>query len=325
VTKLNAAGSGLIYSTFLSGSVIRPFSETDRIEALALDSSGRAYVVGFTASSTFPQTAGAFGRGRDFFTVLSADGSLAEFSSLLPAGFASAGVAVGHGGDIHLLGPSGYASRIAAGGFTLPLLLGVANAADGLVAGKVSPSELIAIFGNGIGPDVPANLRLDPQGNVAKVLAGVEVRINGVPVPILYAQRDQINAVAPYWIFGSPAATLQIRREGAIVSESKLGVRYINPGVFRNFASGIGVTGDYPAAALNQDQTVNSEANPARYGSIVSIYATGFGPTRPVLNDGEISLVTMPRPEQEVGVESEPTPLEVLYAGQAPGIVAGVM
>jgi uncharacterized protein (TIGR03437 family) len=325
VTKVNAAGSDLLFSTFLSGGGSRPFAGTERAEGLALDSMGRAYITGVSDVATFPQTEGAFGRGGDFFTVLSADGASAEFSTLLPSGFASAAVALGPTGEIHLLGPSGYISRIAAGGFALPVLLGVANAGGGPVTGWVSPSELIAIFGNGIGPDEPANLRLDPQGNVGKSLAGIEVLIHGTAAPILYAQRDQINAVAPYWIFGSPAATLQIRRDGAIVSESKLGVRCVDPGVFRNFASGLGITGEYPAAALNQDQSVNSEANPARYGSIVTIYATGFGITDPPLHDGQISLDRLPAPWQTVAVELGLEPLEVLYAGQAPGLVAGVM
>jgi len=172
-------------------------------------------------------------------------------------------------------------SRLTGNEFTLPVLLGVANGAGSPVTGWVSPSELIAIFGNGIGPNEPVNLRLDPQGNVSKSLAGIEVRINGEPLPILYAQRDQINAVAPYWVYGSPAATLQIRQDGAVLSESKLGVRYVDPGIFRNFASGIGFSGDYPAAALNQDQTVHTAANPARYGSIRTICAHGFGITDP--------------------------------------------
>lgn len=54
VTKLNATGSSLVYSTFLHGSV------TDRPSAIALDSLGNAYVTGYTDSADFPTTAGAF-------------------------------------------------------------------------------------------------------------------------------------------------------------------------------------------------------------------------------------------------------------------------
>ncbi len=48
VTKVNPAGSGLVYSTFLSGGT------DDRGQGIAVDSAGNAVVVGVTASSNFP-------------------------------------------------------------------------------------------------------------------------------------------------------------------------------------------------------------------------------------------------------------------------------
>ncbi|MPZ74576.1 MAG: hypothetical protein GEU74_15380 [Nitriliruptorales bacterium] len=55
VTKLNATGSGLLYSTYLGGSL-----ELDRGDAVAVDSSGAMYVAGSTRSTDFPTTAGSF-------------------------------------------------------------------------------------------------------------------------------------------------------------------------------------------------------------------------------------------------------------------------
>src|SRR6185503_16137010 len=54
VTKLNASGSALIYSTFIGG------SDLDGGSAIALDSTGSVYVTGSTSSTDFPTTAGAF-------------------------------------------------------------------------------------------------------------------------------------------------------------------------------------------------------------------------------------------------------------------------
>ncbi len=48
VTKLNPAGTALVYSTFMGGSPI------SRLYGLALDASGNAYVAGYTFSTTFP-------------------------------------------------------------------------------------------------------------------------------------------------------------------------------------------------------------------------------------------------------------------------------
>ena len=49
VTKLNASGSGLVYSTFLGGG--RDFGN-----GITVDESGNAYVTGSTGSAGFPTT-----------------------------------------------------------------------------------------------------------------------------------------------------------------------------------------------------------------------------------------------------------------------------
>ncbi|MEA3190672.1 MAG: hypothetical protein QOD77_1254 [Thermoplasmata archaeon] len=54
VTKLNAAGNGLVYSTYLGG------TDSDTGTAIALDGSNNAYVTGYTGSNNFPITAGAY-------------------------------------------------------------------------------------------------------------------------------------------------------------------------------------------------------------------------------------------------------------------------
>jgi uncharacterized repeat protein (TIGR01451 family) len=54
VTKINAAGNAVVYSTYLGG------SGPDVALGVAVDSSGSAYVIGEESSSNFPVTAGAF-------------------------------------------------------------------------------------------------------------------------------------------------------------------------------------------------------------------------------------------------------------------------
>ena len=53
VTKLNAAGNVLLFSTYLGG------ADDDAANAIAVDSSGNVIVAGSTASSAFPTTSGA--------------------------------------------------------------------------------------------------------------------------------------------------------------------------------------------------------------------------------------------------------------------------
>jgi hypothetical protein len=81
VTKLEAAGNALIYSTYLGG------RDIDAAESICVDGRGAAYVAGFTASTNFP-TKNAYdstlsGAGDAFLTKFSPSGNIVEFSTYL--------------------------------------------------------------------------------------------------------------------------------------------------------------------------------------------------------------------------------------------------
>jgi hypothetical protein len=82
VTKVNATGTGLLYSILLGS------SNTESGHGVAVDGEGVAYVVGNTFSTDYPTTPGAFqttyGGQRDaFLTKLSAGGNQVFYSSFL--------------------------------------------------------------------------------------------------------------------------------------------------------------------------------------------------------------------------------------------------
>jgi beta-propeller repeat-containing protein len=60
VVKLNAAGSALIYATYLHGSTPAGCCPDDWVQAIAVDSSGNAYLAGTTETTNFPTTVGAY-------------------------------------------------------------------------------------------------------------------------------------------------------------------------------------------------------------------------------------------------------------------------
>jgi murein DD-endopeptidase MepM/ murein hydrolase activator NlpD len=107
VTKLNTSGSALVYSTYLGGN-----SEEHAI-GIAVDSSGNAYVTGFTGSTNFP-TANAFqatfgGDMHDaFVTKLNTSGSALVYSTYLGGNNADIGlaIAVDSSGNAHITGHS---------------------------------------------------------------------------------------------------------------------------------------------------------------------------------------------------------------------------
>jgi beta-propeller repeat-containing protein/HYDIN/CFA65/VesB family protein/centrosomal CEP192-like protein len=82
VTEVNAAGSALVFSTYLGG------AGRDRAFGLALDTSGNIYVAGDTQSTNFPTTSGAFqtsnaGNGDAFVSKLSPSGASLAYSTYL--------------------------------------------------------------------------------------------------------------------------------------------------------------------------------------------------------------------------------------------------
>jgi hypothetical protein len=104
VTKLNAAGNALFYSTYLGG------SGHDEVHGIAVDGAGNAYVTGST-SGGFPTTPSAyqttFGGGVDaFVTKLNAAGTDLVYSTYLPSSLQDEGhgIAVDGAGNAYVVG-----------------------------------------------------------------------------------------------------------------------------------------------------------------------------------------------------------------------------
>jgi uncharacterized protein (TIGR03437 family) len=196
---------------------------------------------------------------------------------------------------------------------------GIANAA-GYQGGGVAPGEIITIFGSAIGPPTLTTMRLNSAGLVDNSLADTRVLFDGVPAPLIYVWQNQNSAVVPYAVAGKLTTQAQVEYKGLKSEPVTLRVIPAIPGIFTLDSSGKG-----QAAALNEDATINSAANPARRGSIVVLYATGEGQTSPPGIDGKVASNVLPRPLLPVSVQLGGVPAEVLYAGAAPGLVAGVL
>jgi hypothetical protein len=93
VAKLNPAGSGLAYATFLGG------SDWDEGQAIAVDGAGSAYVTGWAESRDFPTTPGAFdasynGGGDAFVAKLNRAGSGLAYTTFLGGSDLDAGYGI---------------------------------------------------------------------------------------------------------------------------------------------------------------------------------------------------------------------------------------
>jgi uncharacterized protein (TIGR03437 family) len=212
-----------------------------------------------------------------------------------------------------------YASAPAVG--SKPLFIG-AGVVDGASAqaGAVSPGKVVVLYGNRLAPATPAGSQVS-NGLLTNSLAGAQVLFDGIPAPLLYSSAGQVGAIVPYGVDGKAGTQVTVKNGAATSDPVALPVVASAPGIFSVDLSGAG-----QGAILNQDQTVNSSANPAAAGSVVVIYATGEGQTMPAGIDGKFAAGPgYPAPELPVSVTIGGLPADVLYAGAAPTLVAGVM
>ena len=329
------------------------FAETPG--ALALDAAGNAYVTAYYgASFLYPVKNSLAACGSTLLGVFAPDGSVQQ-NTYLPGNATLPLIAVSADSAVFVLdvnvtdtsfaptqtGP--FPKNIAVVAALLHLspnanaqvlsLACIGNAAT-FMTGSIAPGEIVTLFGSGLGPQQGIQTQASLETPFPTEAAGVEVTFDGKPAPLLWVQDSQINAVVPWSVAGP---TTQVCAAHNKVNTNCLSrpVAAVSPGVF--------TVDGFTAAALNQDGTVNSAANPAPVGSAVSIFATGLGPINPPQADG--SLVGPPFPLNVYPVELEilppacvPPPSwaiwepqcptsssagSVTYAGPAPYLIAG--
>jgi uncharacterized protein (TIGR03437 family) len=137
---------------------------------------------------------------------------------------------------------------------------------------------------------------------------------------LLYVSATQLGAVVPYGVSGKNSVQVSVSVNGELSNSLALNVAAAAPGIFTQDASGSGA-----GAILNQDSGLNTAAQPADRGSVVSIYATGGGFLIPSLLDGTIVSNVLGKPVGAVTVSIGNEDAEVLYAGAAPGLISGML
>jgi uncharacterized protein (TIGR03437 family) len=205
-----------------------------------------------------------------------------------------------------------------------PVILGLANAAS-YAASPIAPGEIVTIAGTDIGPAASASLALDPNGNVATTLGGVQVLFGPWNAPLIYVSANQINAVVPYEVSQATDVAVQVRFGAQNSNLFPLAVTKTVPGIFAANGSGTG-----QAAALNGDYSYNGPTFPAAPGGVVVLCVTGEGQTSPAGATGKVTTVSAtgpltPQPLASVTATIAGLPAKVLFAGEEPFVVSGVM
>ena len=277
---------------------------------LAMDAYGNAYVLG-SPSVLYSVRDSLATCGTTLLSVIAPDGSLLQGTYVPHAAnvflaFLAPLIVTGPGSTLFLVVPADGSfaptrtGPFPAGSFgtnflqhlspntnaqTYPLAC-LGNAASYDSTSPLAPGEIVALFGNGLGPQEGIQTSATLQSPFPTKEGDVQVTFDGTPAPLMWVQDAQINAVVPWSL--TPGQTTQVCVSNNTVKTNCLTwpVAQTAPGVFT-------VDGVY-AAALNQDGTINSAENPAPQGSVVTVFATGLGPIAPPQADG--SLVGLPLP-----------------------------
>jgi uncharacterized protein (TIGR03437 family) len=336
--------AGLAAGTYQGNIAFTPSGGTAQNVSVTLTVVGRAGLSISVSSLAFSYRTGDNPPASQTVSVTSTGGSLAFTTSASSSGWLAAAPASGStpASVTVSVNPTGlspsatpYAGTVtiaASGGSTqtvtvslvvtgaLPTLKAVVNAAS-YIGGAVSPGEIVTLFGDQIGPATQSTLTLDSNGKVSTTLGGVRVLFNGVPAPMIAVSASQVSAVVPYGMAGRVSTSVWVSYQGTTSNAMTVPVTTAAPGVFTLNASGSG-----PGAIVNQDGSINSPNSPASASSVVSLYVTGEGQTVPAGVDGSVTTPpTLPTPILPVAALIGGQPATILYAGGAPGLVAGVM
>jgi uncharacterized protein (TIGR03437 family) len=208
---------------------------------------------------------------------------------------------------------------VAASATSPPTLASVVNAASGL-ASAISPGEIITLYGTGLGLTTPQVVTIPPGGRGGDVIAYTNVLIDNGTADLLYDSSGQLNVILPSGVGSTSTATVQVQIAGTFSTATwSIPLALSAPAIFTLSGSGIG-----PGAIVNQDGSINSASNPAPRGTAIQIYATGGGPTSPTSVAGDVASgaanLTLPVTLTIGGVNAQ-----VLYAGNAPGEVVGLV
>lgn len=347
VSRLNAAGSAALYSTYLGG------SGNDFGNSIALDSSGNIYLTGVTDSLDYPtldpiQPANSGGRCAlilgnfsfgftactdAFVTKLNPFGSGLIYSTYLggDGNDAGAGIAVGSDGSAYVTGTS------LSGAPNFPLLPGTQSSLAGVFVSKIVvsghapafsaasitnaasfttgfvPGSIITIFGSHL--NNAEGILVADRFPLPTELNGTVVKINGIPAPLLGVAnvngQQQINLVVPFEI--RFPATVIITNNGILSVPIRVDGLPFSPGIFT-------LGGTSGAIQHSADFSLVTPSNSARSGEVLIIYATGLGPVEPPV-DASMPAPASP-PSRTVNtpiVAVNGVPAEVLFSGLAPG------
>jgi uncharacterized protein (TIGR03437 family) len=215
----------------------------------------------------------------------------------------------------------------------------ITNAAS-YTPGAISPGEIIAIFGDNIGPMPAVGLSIS-NGFVQTSLGGVTVTIDGQAAPIVYASTSQVSVQVPYEVtLGTQAQgtgkTFVLTYGTATPAQTIVDTVPTAPGLFTLNSSGVGAALVLNYNSVSGDYSINSKTNAAAIGSTVVFFLTGEGDYASSAYSPETGFIVPLTPPAMTGAYPELGTLPTVsiggtvattvdYAGPIPGSMLGLL
>ena len=352
VAKVNPLGTALVYAGYIGGSAF------DRSSGIAVDSTGNAYVTGWTESSetSFPVTVGpdlTYNFGQDAFVAkVNPSGTALDYAGYI----GGLGDDLGYGIAVDSTGNAYVTGFTNASETTFPVTVGpdltynggtfdafVAKIADlplgppalpanSVVNGAsfrpaaeansaIAPGAIVSIFGT----DLAGGTQLG-EAPLPTTLGDTSVTFNDIPAPLFFVSGTQINAQVPFELMtGTGMVSVQVTRGGEMSTAQPVGIAAASPGIFTLNRQGTGqgaiLIANTPFLAAPAGVLENSR--PAQRGEFISIFCTGLGPVQPEVPSGDVAPSTPPLAEtlSPTLVNISDIPALVTFSGLAPGFV----
>ena len=292
--------------------------------SIAVDSSGEPWISGtLDPEGSAPQTVSPFeiGIGKGFISKFSADFTQLLFSTYFDP---VAGLALDSSGLAYVTGKGTpntttgtqpvYIAKIdptPPPEISLDSVMSVVASANPSSFPGIAAGEVIRILGKKMGP-AAATPGVIQSGVLASNVAGVQVTFDGAAVPLLSVSAQEIDLVAPFELATKSTTTIQVEYNGV-----------------RSNPVQVAVTGTVLQilGVFNEGFSVNSASNPAKAGSVMSLYLAGAGQSNPPSQDGQVNAAPLAALGMSIQLEwfaNTPTILPVTFVGAAWGLAAGI-
>lgn len=260
ISKLNATGTGLVWSTFYSG------TGAENVRSLRLTEAGDLFLTGLSqsrdlAGSQWLPGNCPLGTSPDvpYAAALSGDGRTLRYARYVNDidGLQAVRVLVNADGTPRIERGGPAELDFSSSGLAYVCMV---DSADNARLTQVAPGQLVTVFG--------------------EFAPGTAVRVDGIDARVLYASAEQINWRAPETLREGETVEMELagmRRSVFVARQIASAFLDLREPIQPQVNCGGQVINGYAPIARNEDGSMNSCESPAERGSVVTLFLNGIG------------------------------------------------